>query len=178
MSLYKGNNLISGHQVLYSTTGNNTDGAMTQKATTTELNGKADTDLLNLSVAGQAVIDGQWVDSTLTIVNGSAKLGSYSFNLSSYLPNDGYNYEVIVSCDGSTLATSGAQADIRVTSSIISNNIFLAKTMTRTTQAVSFGGNCILPIGINRTLSYNIISSSLSNLRLWAVGYRRIGTNA
>lgn len=40
MSLYKGNNLISGHQVLYSTTGNNTDGAMTQDATTDELNGK------------------------------------------------------------------------------------------------------------------------------------------
>ena len=40
MSLYKGTNLISGHQVLYSTTGSNTDGAMTQSATTTELDNK------------------------------------------------------------------------------------------------------------------------------------------
>lgn len=40
MSLYKGNNLISGHQVLYSTIGNNTDGAMTQDAVTDELSTK------------------------------------------------------------------------------------------------------------------------------------------
>ena len=38
MSLKLGNINIAGTQVLYSTTGNNTDGAMTQKATTTELN--------------------------------------------------------------------------------------------------------------------------------------------
>lgn len=47
MSLYKGTNLISGHQVLYSTTGNNTDGAMTQDATTNALNGKVDLDYSN-----------------------------------------------------------------------------------------------------------------------------------
>ena len=37
MSLKLGNTDIAGTQVLYSTTGNNTDGAMTQAATTTEL---------------------------------------------------------------------------------------------------------------------------------------------
>ena len=43
MSLYKGNTLISGHQVLYSTTGQNTDGAMTQKAVTDALDTKVNT---------------------------------------------------------------------------------------------------------------------------------------
>lgn len=38
MSLKLGNTNIAGTQILYSTTGNNTDGAMTQAATTTELN--------------------------------------------------------------------------------------------------------------------------------------------
>lgn len=38
MSLKLGNTNIAGTQVLYSTTGNKTDGAMTQKATTDELN--------------------------------------------------------------------------------------------------------------------------------------------
>lgn len=38
MSLYLGNTNIAGTQILYSTTGNNTDGAMTQAITTTELN--------------------------------------------------------------------------------------------------------------------------------------------
>ena len=41
MSLKLGNIDIAGTQVLYSTTGNNTDGAMTQAATTTQLNLKA-----------------------------------------------------------------------------------------------------------------------------------------
>ena len=41
MSLKLGNTNIAGTQILYSTTGNNTDGAMTQNATTTQLNLKA-----------------------------------------------------------------------------------------------------------------------------------------
>lgn len=41
MSLKLGNTNIAGTQVLYSTTGNNTDGAMTQAITTTQLNLKA-----------------------------------------------------------------------------------------------------------------------------------------
>lgn len=47
MSLKLGNTNIAGTQVLYSTTGNNTDGAMTQAATTTELNNKADIIVVN-----------------------------------------------------------------------------------------------------------------------------------
>lgn len=42
MSVKLGNTNIAGTQVLYSTTGNNTDGAMTQAITTTQLNLKAD----------------------------------------------------------------------------------------------------------------------------------------
>jgi hypothetical protein len=48
MRLKLGDIDIAGTQVLYSTTGNNTDGAMTQAATTTELNLKAnDTDVVH-----------------------------------------------------------------------------------------------------------------------------------
>lgn len=53
--LGSGNIDIVGKQILYSTTGNNTDGAMTQKATTTELNNKADIDLSNLTLKGQNI---------------------------------------------------------------------------------------------------------------------------
>lgn len=53
--LGSGNIDIAGKQILYSTTGNNTDGAMTQKATTTELNNKADVDLSNLTTKGQNI---------------------------------------------------------------------------------------------------------------------------
>lgn len=50
MSLKLGNTNIAGTQVLYSTTGNNTDGAMTQAATTTALGLKAnDADVVHLT---------------------------------------------------------------------------------------------------------------------------------
>lgn len=58
MSLKLGNTNIAGTQILYSTTGNNTDGAMTQAATTTQLSLKAnDADVVHLT--GDETIAGQ-----------------------------------------------------------------------------------------------------------------------
>ena len=58
MSLKLGNTNIAGTQVLYSTTGNNTDGAMTQAATTTQLNLKAnDADVVHKT--GNETISGE-----------------------------------------------------------------------------------------------------------------------
>ena len=56
MSLKLGNTNIAGTQVLYSITGNNTDGAMTQAATTTVLNNKADNSVVNLKANDSAVV--------------------------------------------------------------------------------------------------------------------------
>ena len=56
MSLKLGNTNIAGTQVLYSTTGNNTDGAMTQAATTTALNNKADNSVVNLKADDTDVV--------------------------------------------------------------------------------------------------------------------------
>lgn len=51
MSIRKNGEIIAGTPNLYDTTGQNTDGAMTQKATTDELENKADLDLANVSNA-------------------------------------------------------------------------------------------------------------------------------
>lgn len=67
MSVKLGNTNIAGAQVLYSTTGNNTDGAMTQKATTTQLNLKAnDADVVhktgNENITGTKTFTGDgWI---------------------------------------------------------------------------------------------------------------------
>lgn len=76
MSLYKGNTLISGHQVLYSTTGNNTDGAMTQAATTTQLNLKAnDADVVhktgNETIRGEKIFANTLIEKTTGTSYGS-----------------------------------------------------------------------------------------------------------
>ena len=57
MSVKLGNTNIAGTQVLYSTTGNNTDGAMTQNATTMQLNLKAN-DVNVVHKTGNETING------------------------------------------------------------------------------------------------------------------------
>ena len=57
MSLKLGNTNIAGTQILYDTTGNNTDGAMTQAITTTQLNLKAN-DIDVIHKTGNEIISG------------------------------------------------------------------------------------------------------------------------
>lgn len=62
--------------------------------------GKADTDLSNVPSSVTNLpptklynFDGQWVSKTETLSTATA-VGTYTIDLSSYLPNDNYNYEV------------------------------------------------------------------------------------
>jgi hypothetical protein len=65
----------SGTTKLYTGTGTNTDGTMTQKAINTALSGKASTDLSNLSAVGEAKIANIPLTSHFTIIypNGGTK---------------------------------------------------------------------------------------------------------
>lgn len=82
MSLKLGNTNIAGTQILYSTTGNNTDGAMTQAVTTTQLNLKAnDADVVHKTgdetVSGvktfnDAVFTNSSFNKTFNITRGTA----------------------------------------------------------------------------------------------------------
>lgn len=106
MSLYKGNNLISGHQVLYSTTGQNTDGAMTQDATTSELSSintnllsKADTDFSNISTTAKIKTANLASPSTITKV---VTLGASGTTYTA--PANGY-YSLTLSFSNSSTAT-------------------------------------------------------------------------
>lgn len=165
MSLYKGNNLISGHQVLYSTTGSNADGAMTQKAATDNF---ANVTLSNLSSTASKNIDGQYIANVQTLSSATA-VGEYSIDLSSYLPNDGYNYMIYGYFYG--ISSGFCWCDIR--SSIQSSWLRLA--VTNNTYDTS---DFVIPIGTNRTLTYSIANAALAASALVMVGYRRIGTNS
>lgn len=168
MSIYKGNNLISGHQVLYSTTGQNTDGAMTQKAVS--------------DITENTRFDGQWVNNSLTLASSVTALttSSTSYDLSSYLPNDNYNYEVLFTMNGQTKAAANSYSYGILSTDIITSNcyVFIARTAMNTTNAIQGGGSIILPVGTGRTVTVGYNSKNSGNYSLNAVGYRRIGTNA
>lgn len=146
----------------------------------TDLNGKADVDLTNLSNTQSSNFDGQWVYSSLTVANSVAvSSNNVAYSLSSYLPNDGYNYEVLLSCICYTDATSGHFSRIALTSDLIVNYINIAQVRTRTASTVDAAGNCIIPVGAERIITF-VGSTSASfggTYTIVARGYRRIGTN-
>ena len=181
MSLYKGNTLISGHQVLYSTTGQNTDGAMTQKAVTDNF---ANTNLTNLGSTSSTNFDGQWVMTYLQLAQNVsiASGGTNSYSLADYLPNDNHYYEVILDVMAITGTTVGSTADITVGNSVYSGiPPRICSVVTRVSgQSFLSSGQCILIVPPNdRRVVVAQAASHTATLYLVRVhGYRRIGTNS
>ncbi len=144
----------------------------------TDLNGKADTDGTNMAQSVKK-FDSEWVGETYDIAS-SVTLNSSTnnYNLSSYLPDDDYCYEIIGSVYGNTGSTSGDYVDIRVSSSVIDNTYRVASARTRSSSSVNWSGTFVLVIGTDRTISLGNSSSynaSVNSFKIFA--YRRVGTN-
>ena len=176
MSLYKGNTLISGHQVLYSVTGSNIDGAMTQKACTDNF---ATNDLSNLTTTYCNNFDGQWVNSVMQLALSvtAPTTTDIEYDLSSYLPNDNYSYEVLFTGTVATGSTSGNNARLTLKSQNI-DSAYLCRAQTRSSSTVSGSGCAILPIGSDHKVTVSAWSNNTGTFALSAMAYRRIGTNA
>lgn len=145
----------------------------------------ADTDLSNLSATGKTVIDGQWVRSVLDLVTSAITLNnnySNAWDISSYLPNDNYIYEVYISAYGVTAATSGSLLDVRVGSNILKGDdrtaiAFTLRSVVRSNANRQVSNTIIVPVDTNRLISVRSYGTgTLNTLRLLA--YRRVGTNA
>ena len=142
----------------------------------TDLNGKADVDLTNLSSTSCTNFDGQWVNSQISLATlGNVVAGTYTSSLSSYLPNDGKNYEVLVN---TTLTGNSSElCSIVVTSDIITHNLAVSYSQVFADAGGHGANTFVLPVGSSRTLSYTIITSSPGGGYIRLFGYRRIGTN-
>jgi hypothetical protein len=127
-----------------------------------------------------SMCDGQWVNKLLEIANGVAAPAStdLEYSLSSYLPNDNYNYEVLFRGTGVTGSTSGNRNYFTVTSDIIPYYSLIASTITRSAGALQAGSTVILPVGTARTVTILHSSNNTGTVSLYALGYRRIGTNS
>lgn len=140
----------------------------------TDLNGKADTDLVNLSSAGQKVIDGQWVLNYHSDISTTASASSTTVDISSYLPDDNYKYEVMIYVSVGYSSSNGGVA-VGTVASPYSNPCFRVRGWV-TTNAREFHGTGILPVGTERTL-YTQRTVAMSSFHFDFIGYRRIGTN-
>ena len=125
--------------------------------------------------------DGQWVKaSSASIISSSTSLvgtTQLEYSIASIIPNDGYNYEVLFTCEGTTDSTSGHMITLRISSDIAGDTDF-CRTQTRAASAVVCGGNVTLPVSTSRKIYItrnNNWHGSISNL--WISAYRRLGTN-
>lgn len=120
--------------------------------------------------------DGQWIAESQTICSGrTAETSDKNWTLN--LPNDSYDYEVLLVGAVTTGATSGNQSRINLQSSIIQSNIVICNAQTRTSSTVTTYGACIIPVGSNHTVTVVGWGSNTGAYSLYLRGYRRIGTN-
>lgn len=122
--------------------------------------------------------DGQWVGRYSQISTAKAT-GTYNIDLSNYLPNDGYNYEVYLF--GHLYSSNSTYTLVYAKTSIFatvgeSNGIRIGYVGVNTRQGII---NTILPVGSDRILTITISGRQLdkTDTGFCLAGYRRIGTN-
>ena len=128
------------------------------------LQGKANTDLSNLSDDGKKVIDGQWVAKEQVLSTETA-VGTYTIDLSSYLPDDNYNYEVLLN---GFISASGSNTTI-----LKYNDLEVVYTKN---TGYHFVASPIIAVE-NKSFTLTISKSKAGNHLTKLLAYRRIGTN-
>lgn len=115
-------------------------------------------------------IDGQWVSKTETLSTATA-VGTYTIDLSSYLPNDNYNYEMLLS--GDYYSNDNTAGLLTVIDEL--GNVTLAKCGSYN-RSICFAASIV--IGTTRTLTFKIEGKKVSTDNpIYTRGYRRIGLN-
>lgn len=124
-------------------------------------------------------LNGDWVSSEVQLYNGTiAGSTTKSCSLSSYLPNDGYAYEVWLTLRADTGTTSGDAVTGRVgLSSTGTSNKIVCRQQTRTASNMTCCGNILQPVAARTVYVSNTAGVTSGTMVFTARGYRRIGTN-
>lgn len=116
--------------------------------------------------------DGQWVTST-TSLSSSTAVNTYTIDVSSYLPNDGYDYEVLI--EAKPYKSTSGDAITAIGSDILTDYMEIGIANSNARQAF----NCFsIPVGTGRAIYYQIKTNALNSSILNARAYRRLGTNS
>ncbi len=177
-SAYQDNAKVQGDNVrmryfVVVATGSVNESQMNWSEWASSLQGKANTDLNNLSDNGKKVIDGQWISSPYLLSSATAK-GTYTIDLSSYLPSDNCTYEVILNLK--TYHTTGC--NVTVYTNDFPPFEFSSKTyMSDIGQyARSQANTFLIPVSQKQVLM-KINTNNASENYLSMIAYRRVGTN-
>lgn len=135
----------------------------------------ADTTLSNLGTTASTNLDGQWVASRKGLASNVSLPTStaISYSLVSYLPDDNYKYEVLIT--GQVTSNAIVTSSLELYTDIFTDIVYLCRAVG---NGNSTYGTCILPVGTGRSLSvYPRSTNTYGKFYLYVNGYRRIGTN-
>lgn len=132
-----------------------------------------------VNLATKDMVDGQWVNSYRNIVYKTFTSGeTITVDLSNYLPNDGYNYEVMFMGTGNTEKSNGSDLEIRITGDILQHIKFLGCRGFSTSVAGYACNAVVYPVGKARSVSIQQNGTKATGtVAIDVIGYRRIGTN-
>lgn len=162
--------LIDNNQYNFISTPANIDGIKWEYITLKADLSNLPTNLTSIPPNSLTNFDGQWFNSFHTLSTSKTK-GTYTIDISNYLPNDNYIYDVQLvayayhSGEGNKLQT--------VTSSIITESTAFNMVGSYADRSRS---SIILPVGTDRKITYDI-SAGLSGGALYMISYHRKGTN-
>lgn len=119
------------------------------------------------------VIDGQWVAKVSDILTSTATKGTYNIDLSNYLPNDNFCYEVMV-C-GQIYSSSGSYASAHISTPLMAEKVLAHAGGNNRTPII----DTIVPVNKSHSFTFRLTENitSWEGAPLRAVAYRRIGTN-
>lgn len=136
----------------------------------------ADTDLSNLSAAGEEKLDGEWTAANIVLNSSDLSIAANStksFDISSYFES-GKVYELLLSLYGKTGASIGNNADFRVSSTLMTTGIMVCGTMTRTKAVVICTGSAVIPYNGGSLTVHNGAAQAVSLGLTRINAYRRV----
>ena len=147
--------------------------------TGTSSGGGANVDLSNLSDTGKAVIDGKWVHKVLTIASDVEHTKTdTTYDLSSYLPDDEYDYEVLFGGNAITYTTKGNYSNLYLKTDIIKASVPVCCIKTPAAAETIARTSTTLPVGVGRYIIVSSNSTIGGKYTLHAIAYKRLGTNS
>lgn len=149
-------------------------------------NGNANQYISKVNVKGTATtiggdnFDGPWVYKSTTLVSStSITNGTYTtVDLSSYLPNDTYSYEILFAASCQTGTTANNQATLRLGESTrVGSCTMIGRRKTQHAVYTLLAGNILYPTKKRSILLWNDGNATANSVNLYARGYRRLGRN-
>ena len=128
--------------------------------------------------ADKTAVDGQWVVvNDYPVLTSATAVGDYTIDISDYLPNDGYTYEVMIRVFGYNSTTTDKQfyvgTDLLPITSEPRAPIYSVVDSDRCEMVVN--STCLFTL--NKSISAKITGGALTEFNIRLIAYRRIGRN-